>query len=226
MVLCLSCQHSNVSGTLFCDDCGTALIADTQATSRGHEHEHGRVQHVQTSSARQTGDGFTVTPVEQESPRLQAANLRQSSSSGFSYADDIALSAQAMATAPAPTPLRGSGTLTATPPSSSAPRPYLMAESGRRLDIPEKDVVIVGREDMRSGIRPDVDLTLDGASAAGVSRRHCRLLRHADGWQLEDLMSTNFTILNGKALAAHTPAPVKNGDDVRLGKLRLKFYVN
>lgn len=101
---------------------------------------------------------------------------------------------------------------------------YLVSESGRRVDVPDQDVVIVGREDMRSGIRPDVDLTLDGASAAGVSRRHCRLLRQADGWYLEDLMSTNFTVVNGKALAAHTPARVHDGDDLRLGKLRLKFH--
>ena len=108
--------------------------------------------------------------------------------------------------------------------SAGTPGAYLIAETGRRLDVPAQDVVIVGREDMRSGIRPDVDLTLDGASAAGVSRRHCRLLRHSEGWHVEDLMSTNYTVLNGKALPAHTPTPLRDGDELRLGKLRLRFH--
>lgn len=106
----------------------------------------------------------------------------------------------------------------------SVPGAYFVAETGRRLDVPGQDVVIVGREDMRSGIRPDVDLTLDGASAAGVSRRHCRLLRQTEGWHVEDLMSTNYTVLNGKALPAHTPTPLHDGDELRLGKLRLRFH--
>lgn len=109
---------------------------------------------------------------------------------------------------------------------AAAPAAYLSAESGRRVEVPQQDVVIVGREDMRSGIRPDVDLSLDGAAAAGVSRRHCRLLRQGDGWLVEDLMSTNYTVLNGKPLQAHTPAPVANGDELRLGKLRLRFHTD
>jgi hypothetical protein len=101
---------------------------------------------------------------------------------------------------------------------------YLISDAGRRVDVPAQDVVIVGREDMRSGIRPDVDLTLDGASAAGISRRHCRLLHQPEGWYVEDLMSTNYTVLNGKPLRAHVPTRVIHGDELRLGKLRLRFH--
>lgn len=110
--------------------------------------------------------------------------------------------------------------------AASASGAYLIAESGRRLDLPLQDVVIVGREDLRSGTRPDLDLTLDGASAAGVSRRHCRLLHQPDGWHVEDLMSTNYTVLNGKPLPAHTPTPLRDSDELRLGKLRLRFYTS
>jgi FHA domain-containing protein len=106
----------------------------------------------------------------------------------------------------------------------ASPPAYLVSESGRRVEVPVQDVVIVGREDMRSGIRPDIDLTLDGASAAGVSRRHCRLLRQEGGWYIEDLMSTNFTVLNGTPLTAHTPALLHDNDEVRLGKMRLRFH--
>jgi pSer/pThr/pTyr-binding forkhead associated (FHA) protein len=134
--------------------------------------------------------------------------------------------------------LAGSGSIqpAAAPPHERAPSPrpdgataaiaavYLISDAGRRVDVPAQDVVIVGREDMRSGIRPDVDLTLDGASTAGISRRHCRLLHQPEGWYVEDLMSTNYTVLNGKPLRAHVPVRIIHGDELRLGKLRLRFY--
>jgi pSer/pThr/pTyr-binding forkhead associated (FHA) protein len=109
-------------------------------------------------------------------------------------------------------------------PDGVATAVYLISDAGRRIDVPAQDVVIIGREDMRSGIRPDVDLTLDGASAAGISRRHCRLLHQPEGWYVEDLMSTNYTVLNGKPLRAHAPVRLIHGDELRLGKLRLRFY--
>ena len=101
---------------------------------------------------------------------------------------------------------------------------YIITESGRHLELPAKQVAIIGREDTRSGLRPDIDLTIDGASAAGVSRRHCRLLFENDAWQIEDLMSTNHTFVNGIALEAHAPKVLRDGDDLRLGKLRLQFH--
>ena len=36
--------------------------------------------------------------------------------------------------------------------------------------------------------------------------------------------STNYTVLNGKPLRAHAPTRVTHGDELRLGKLRLRFY--
>lgn len=141
---------------------------------------------------------------------------------------DIETAAEPAATAPenpfAPQPAQAPTGRAPAPNPANALGAYLIAESGRRLDVPAQEVVIVGREDMRSGIRPDVDLTLDGASAAGVSRRHCRLLRQPDGWHVEDLMSTNYTVLNGKPLPAHTPTLLHDGDELRLGKMRLRFY--
>jgi pSer/pThr/pTyr-binding forkhead associated (FHA) protein len=70
-------------------------------------------------------------------------------------------------------------------------------------------------------VRPDIDLTLEGAGQAGVSRRHCRLMWRSGQWLLEDLMSTNYTLVNGTRIPSHTPTPVAIGDEIRLGKLTL-----
>jgi hypothetical protein len=54
----------------------------------------------------------------------------------------------------------------------------------------------------------------------GVSRRHALLRAGKDGtWRLVDLASTNGTWLNGRRVA-HSRG-VSDGDEVRLGRLRL-----
>jgi len=53
-----------------------------------------------------------------------------------------------------------------------------------------------------------------------VSSRHAQLVPGANGTVLEDLGSTNGTILNGAALTA--PAPVSPGDEIVIGTVRMK----
>jgi FHA domain len=100
---------------------------------------------------------------------------------------------------------------------------FLITSSGRHIPVPAKLQVILGRGDARSGVQPDIDLTQDGAQQFGVSRRHCRLIWSNGEWLVEDLMSTNYTSVNGTRLPSHTPTPVRQGDEIRLGKLSLTF---
>lgn len=57
-------------------------------------------------------------------------------------------------------------------------------------------------------------------SERNVSRTHCRITRHSEAFWLEDLGSTNRTLLNGSAVEQ---APLSDGDQVRLGSTVLKF---
>jgi hypothetical protein len=229
---CLVCGHTNVLGTLFCDECGydltstahgcRATAATPAMTGTTAGMSPGRVTTGDTVAAASTfapagrdeiDDEGTQAPTKNAAPRDGGAARSEAAFAGSGSIQPAAASPHERVPSPRPT-----GATTAT----SAV--YLISDSGRRVDVPAQDVVIVGREDMRSGIRPDVDLTLDGASAAGISRRHCRLLHQPDGWYVEDLMSTNYTVLNGKPLRAHVPMRVIHGDELRLGKLRLRFY--
>lgn len=54
-----------------------------------------------------------------------------------------------------------------------------------------------------------------------VSRRHCRVSRRGGEWWIEDLGSTNGTLLNGEPLQAE--APLRPGDEVRMGLSRFVF---
>jgi hypothetical protein len=83
---------------------------------------------------------------------------------------------------------------------------------------------VIGRHDSASGITPDLDLTAYGALEKGVSRLHAALRRGEDVLSIVDLDSANGTYLNGQRLAAHQPRLLRDGDEIRLGKLVLHIY--
>jgi DNA-binding winged helix-turn-helix (wHTH) protein len=60
--------------------------------------------------------------------------------------------------------------------------------------------------------------------ASSVSRRHARIVVTADGVALEDLGSKNGTFVNGRRVTGS--ASLRNGDEVRVGTVRLVFGVS
>ncbi|MGQ9888394.1 MAG: VWA domain-containing protein [Aggregatilineales bacterium] len=58
--------------------------------------------------------------------------------------------------------------------------------------------------------------------ATGVSRFHCQIRRHGDKLLLEDLGSTNGTVVNGQLISQ--PCVLSAGDEVYLCKERLTFH--
>ena len=104
--------------------------------------------------------------------------------------------------------------------------PYLVVtETGLRLNLlqSEQPAIVLGRSDPLSGITPDIDLDPFGAEAAGLSRRHARIMQRDDQYWLEDLNSVNLTYLNNQRLTPDRPAHLKDGDLIRLGRLLLTF---
>ncbi|MGF1503612.1 MAG: FHA domain-containing protein [Chloroflexi bacterium] len=83
---------------------------------------------------------------------------------------------------------------------------------------------LIGRKDDASGITPDLDLTEFGALDKGVSRVHSALRRGEDVLSIVDLDSANGTFLNGQRLASHQPRLLRDGDEIRLGKLVMHIY--
>jgi len=77
-------------------------------------------------------------------------------------------------------------------------------------------------------IYPDVDLTEDLAVEYGVSREHACIFQRGSMVVVEDLGSTNGTLLNRERLAPFLPQPLKDGDQLQLGELlievRFKTY--
>jgi hypothetical protein len=83
---------------------------------------------------------------------------------------------------------------------------------------------VIGRFDPNSQKRPDLDLSPYGAIDKGISRLHAAVRRGEDTLTLIDLGSVNGTYLNGQRLAPSQPRVLRDGDEVRLGKLVLHVY--
>ena len=112
--------------------------------------------------------------------------------------------------APAPAPVATSARL-------------VIKEDGAEFPLTGKSEFLVGREDPVSNIYPDIDLTPHKGEEHGVSRMHAKIYAQGSQYLIEDLNSTNSTYLNRQKLAAKTPTPIKDGDEVRFGKVEATF---
>jgi pSer/pThr/pTyr-binding forkhead associated (FHA) protein len=124
----------------------------------------------------------------------------------------------------APAPV-ASGVATAAPAAGATPlTARLVVEAdNQEFDLSGKDNIVIGREDAVSNIYPDVDLTPHGGEDGGVSRLHARIFYDNGQYLLEDENSTNFTFLNRQKLAGKTPTPLHDNDEIRLGRVLLRF---
>lgn len=89
----------------------------------------------------------------------------------------------------------------------------LIARKGASLErYPlEKETLLLGRD-------PQSDIVL---AEKGVSRRHVRLEKVSDGWQVVDLGSTNGTFLDNVRLLADVPEVWRPGQVLRIGPCSL-----
>ena len=97
-------------------------------------------------------------------------------------------------------------------------------DSEEPIIVSPDDELLMGRQDSVSGIAPDLDLTRFGALEKGVSRVHAALRRGEDVLSLVDMESSNGTFLNGQRLAPRQPRLLRDGDEIRLGKLVMHIY--
>lgn len=82
----------------------------------------------------------------------------------------------------------------------------------------------MGRFDSGSIEKPDIDFTPYGALDKGVSRTHAALELSEDTLTLVDTGSSNGTFLNGQRLVPNQPRVLRDGDEIRLGKLIAHIY--
>ena len=165
MKICPYCSHQNREGTLFCEECGQSLYAETSGT--------------------------TVSTEQLEDVPEELATKASWGTARFDRAASIIVHVR------------------------DAPGPIVFQP---RLET------VLGRLDPASGTVPDLDLTPYGALEKGVSRVHAAIRRGEDTLTLVDLGSVNGTHLNGQRLIPNQPRVLRDGDEIRLGKLVAHIY--
>ena len=109
----------------------------------------------------------------------------------------------------------------------------LVIEGTSELSAPiyalQKDDNLIGRRDPMSNIFPEVDLSKYDPQTK-ISRRHAKVWRDGTSFMLEDLGSSNGTVVEGAAnnvfkLPAHQPYKLSSGDRIKIGDTRLHFVV-
>jgi len=93
----------------------------------------------------------------------------------------------------------------------------------------EKDENLVGRRDPMSNIFPEIDLSKFDPHTK-ISRKHARIWREGASFLVEDLGSSNGTIVLSQVkdnvrLLPHQPFTLNNGDKIKLGDTTLHFVV-
>ena len=195
MTICERCGTENLGGSRYCDECGAALWLT------GNEGEVSKGD-PQGNGSQPNGSGALA----RREPSLALANSSGPQSAVISEQETSA-------------PLAG---------GKRRPHATLVIErgssAGKKFLLIEKDANI-GRWDADGGIFPDVDLDSDDPEAK-VSRRHARISLNDGQYLIEDLGSTNGTFVNrGRRLAPGNRYPIKDGDEIIVGKTFLRFRV-
>ena len=117
--------------------------------------------------------------------------------------------------------------------SRTAPTAKLIVDGTSDLQAPvfslEKNDNLVGRRDPMSNIFPEIDLSRFDPQTK-ISRRHARIWSDGGKFLVEDLGSSNGTVVlpstnNSIRLEPHQPHPLSNGDRLRVGDTTLHFLV-
>ncbi|HEX2915249.1 MAG TPA: FHA domain-containing protein [Chloroflexia bacterium] len=197
MIVCPSCKSEQINGTLFCGECGSELVTST-ATA------------------------FDVpNNISSASPQPVLRQARVGSTpAGNIVKPSMPPARPAMPSPPAANPPRHNQVST---------RPglrLLVLNTGRVVDCPDEENIIIGRADAVTGDSPGIDLTPDNALELGVSRRHASLTLKDNRVFLTDLGSTNRTFLNRQVMVRGQAYEVHDGDEIRLGNIIIKVIVN
>jgi hypothetical protein len=204
MIKCTECGYENMDGLDYCDGCGAKLAAAAPGAAA-------------PTPAPAPSDGAPA-----EAPKAEATSSETPA-------------------AEAPKSEAPTGDLNKPAPEPSAPTPS-PAPSGEAAAFKAKFVVVrggrkgqefpledgnnlIGRWDPETGSFPEVDLDADDPEAK-ISRKHALTRIEGGKITVEDIGSLNGTYVNrGTRLQPGTPAEIKNGDEVIIGKTFLKLVV-
>lgn len=216
--VCPSCGAPVVPGEAFCDSCGAALGTG-----------------VPVPPAAPAPSPAVRAPAPAPAGSLVCPNCGAQLEPGSSFCDmcgaPVSTAEPPAPQPPVPSPIPAPP-VQPPPPPPPPPGPVIsgrlvvQATNATLPFPPGKTEILIGREDPVSNVFPDIDLTDHGGDEGGVSRRHARIILQGNQVLIEDLNSTNHTYVNQQKLTPGQPHPLNNGDEIRLGRVKLNFYTS
>ncbi len=223
MIRCAECDVENMDGVEYCDGCGHKLEA--------------------------VADGAEAVPVAtEEAPVDEAATteVRDSVDEAPAAAEAVQEVPEAAEEAPAVEPIveepiveepivEEPAPVSAPAPEPAAPPVAAAAGQTAKLTVMRGGTIgkefplqagdnLIGRWDPDSGSFPEVDLETDDTEAR-ISRKHA-LIKFGDTITIEDIGSLNGTFVNrGQRLEPGSPATLKDGDEIIIGKTFFKVAI-
>ena|SRR5271170_3631115 len=211
MIKCGECGYENMDGLDYCDGCGAKLAAAAPGASPAAEAPPAAAPEAPAAAPAETAaaDGAPAPSAEApaaETPKSEAPTGEIKPEA----APESAPAAAAAVAAGAPFKAKLS-----------------VVRGGRKgQEFPLEDGNnLIGRWDPETGSFPEVDLDADDPEAK-ISRKHALIRIDGGKITIEDIGSLNGTYVNRQPrLSPGSPAEIKSGDEVIIGKTFLKLVV-
>ena len=211
MIKCGECGYENMDGLDYCDGCGAKLAAGAGSSTAAPAAAAPEPAPADAPAAESTEATAAPAP---EAPAAEAPSAEMPKSEAPKgeikpeAAPEVAPTTAAAAGAPFKAKLS-------------------VVRGGRKgQEFPLEDGNnLVGRWDPETGSFPEVDLDADDPEAK-ISRKHALIRIDGGKITIEDIGSLNGTYVNRQPrLSPGSPAEIKSGDEVIIGKTFLKLVV-
>src|SRR5271170_4488641 len=218
MIKCSECGYENMDGLDYCDGCGAKLAAAAGSSAAA------------APAAAPATETKTETPPE---PTAESIDGKATPALAADAKPDGETPTTEVPRSEAPTgeikPEAAPEAAPATAAAAGAPfkAKLSVVRGGRKgQEFPLEDGNnLVGRWDPETGSFPEVDLDADDPEAK-ISRKHALIRIDGGKITIEDIGSLNGTYVNRQPrLSPGSPAEIKSGDEVIIGKTFLKLVV-
>src|ERR1019366_2565831 len=222
MIKCGECGYENMDGLDYCDGCGAKLAVGAAAPAPAAESKPAGEVKAGGDSA-----GIAPTSVSSVPAEIPAAAADAKPDGETPTAEAPKSEAPTGEIKPEAAPESAPSAPTAAAAGAPFKAKLSVVRGGRKgQEFPLEDGNnLVGRWDPETGSFPEVDLDADDPEAK-ISRKHALIRIDGGKITIEDIGSLNGTYVNRQPrLSPGSPAELKSGDEVIIGKTFLKLVV-
>jgi len=214
MIKCAECGYENMDGLDYCDGCGAKLAAAAGGSSSAG-----------SPAAAPAAESNSETP---PAPAAESAEAKPEGEAPTSEAPTSEAPTGDLKKEAAEAPAADAAPAAPSAAPSMFKAKLSVVRGGRKgQEFPLEDGNnLIGRWDPETGSFPEVDLDADDPEAK-ISRKHALIRIDGGKITIEDIGSLNGTYVNRQPrLSPGSPAEIKSGDEVIIGKTFLKLVID